>query len=67
MKDIDLCTCSFCGKSQKNVKKLIASPNGEAYICDDCVRVCADIIQEEVEKVKVFKDLEIPSPNLITM
>ena len=62
MKDIDLCTCSFCGKSQKNVKKLIASPNGDAYICDDCVRVCADIIQEEVEKVKVFKDLEIPSP-----
>ena len=32
MKDIDLCTCSFCGKSQKNVKKLIASPNGDAYI-----------------------------------
>ena len=62
MKDMDLCSCSFCGKSQKDAKKLIASPNGEAYICDDCVRVCADIIQEEVEKVKVFKDLEIPSP-----
>ena len=59
---MDLCSCSFCGKSQKDAKKLIASPNGDAYICDDCVRVCADIIQEEVEKVKVFKDLEIPSP-----
>ena len=62
MKDMDLCSCSFCGKSQKDAKKLIASPNGEAYICDDCVRVCADIIHEEMEKVKVFKDLEIPSP-----
>ena len=59
---MDLCSCSFCGKSQKDAKKLIASPNGEAYICDDCVRVCADIIHEEMEKVKVFKDLEIPSP-----
>ena len=62
MKDMDLCSCSFCGKSQKDAKKLIASPNGDAYICDDCVRVCADIIHEEMEKVKVFKDLEIPSP-----
>lgn len=59
---MDLCSCSFCGKSQKDAKKLIASPNGDAYICDDCVRVCADIIHEEMEKVKVFKDLEIPSP-----
>lgn len=62
MKDIDMCVCSFCGKPQKQAKKLIASPNGDAFICDDCVRICADIIKEEALKVKVFKDLEIPSP-----
>lgn len=62
MKDIEMCTCSFCGKPQRAAKKLIASPNGDAFICDDCVRVCADIIKEEAVKVKVFKDLVIPSP-----
>ena len=62
MKDIDICTCTFCGKQQREVKKLIASPNGDAFICDDCVRICADIIKEESTKVKVFKDLILPSP-----
>ena len=40
--------CSFCGKSQKEVKKLIAGPN--VYICDECIQLCNDIIAEEVEK-----------------
>ena len=40
--------CSFCGKSQDQVKKLIAGPNG-AYICDECVDICAEIIEEEME------------------
>ncbi len=62
MRDIDICTCTFCGKQQREVKKLIASPNGDAFICDDCVRICADIIKEESTKVKVFKDLVLPSP-----
>jgi ATP-dependent Clp protease ATP-binding subunit ClpX len=62
MKDIDLCSCSFCGKPQKVAKKLIANPNGDAFICDDCVRICADIIKEESMKLKVFKDLVVPSP-----
>lgn len=57
-----MCACSFCGKPQKAAKKLIASPNGDSFICDDCVRICADIIKEESLKVKVFKDLVIPSP-----
>ncbi len=65
MKDIDMCTCSFCGKPQKAAKKLIASPNGDSFICDDCVRICADIIKEESSKVKVFKDLVIPDPKEI--
>lgn len=40
--------CSFCGKTQDQVRKLIAGPNG-AYICDECVDICADIIEEEFE------------------
>ena len=42
----DKIRCSFCGKSQSQVRKLIAGPNG-AYICDDCVDICAEIIEEE--------------------
>ena len=41
-------TCSFCGKSQKEVKKLIAGPT--VYICDECIGLCNDIIAEEIEK-----------------
>ena len=41
-------SCSFCGKSQKEVKKLIAGPT--VYICDECIGLCNDIINEEVEK-----------------
>ena len=40
--------CSFCNKSQAQVRKLIAGPNG-VYICDACVDVCAEIIEEEFE------------------
>lgn len=65
MKEIDMCACSFCGRPQKAAKKLIASPNGDSFICDDCIRICADIIKEENMKLKVFKDLVIPSPKEI--
>ncbi|MCA9561501.1 MAG: AAA family ATPase, partial [Myxococcales bacterium] len=41
-------SCSFCGKSQKEVKKLIAGPS--VYICDECIALCNDIIAEELEK-----------------
>ena len=40
--------CSFCGKSQKEVKKLIAGP--AVYICDECIQLCSEIIEEESEK-----------------
>lgn len=46
-RDKDL-TCSFCGKSQKDVRKLIAGPS--VYICDECVELCNDIITEEYER-----------------
>ena len=41
--------CSSCGKTQNQVRKLIAGPNG-VYICDECVDVCSEIIDEELEK-----------------
>ena len=41
----DLFKCSFCGKSQKQVKKLIAGPG--VYICDECIELCNEIIEEE--------------------
>ena len=45
----DKIRCSFCGKSQEQVRKMIAGPNG-AYICDECVEVCTEIIEEELEE-----------------
>ena len=47
----NLC-CSFCGKSQREVKKLIAGPS--VYICDECIGLCQDIIREESEKDETF-------------
>lgn len=56
----NLC-CSFCGKSQKEVKKLIAGPT--VYICDECIALCNDIIAEEVEKDESNSGTEpIPKP-----
>ncbi len=53
--------CSFCGKSQKEVKKLIAGPG--VYICDECIDLCTDIIVEEKEKeVSVKGNLKVPRP-----
>ncbi|HEX9640296.1 MAG TPA: ATP-dependent Clp protease ATP-binding subunit ClpX [Candidatus Krumholzibacteria bacterium] len=59
----NLC-CSFCGKSQKEVKKLIAGPT--VYICDECIALCNDIIAEEVEKDEPAAGGEpIPKPSEI--
>jgi ATP-dependent Clp protease ATP-binding subunit ClpX len=59
----NLC-CSFCGKSQKEVKKLIAGPT--VYICDECIALCNDIIAEEVEKDEPHGGSEpIPKPSEI--
>jgi ATP-dependent Clp protease ATP-binding subunit ClpX len=46
--DDKLLYCSFCGKSQHEVRKLIAGPN--VFICDECVELCNDIIREEMEE-----------------
>ena len=53
--------CSFCGKSQREVKKLIAGPN--VYICDECIELCNEIISEEMEKDDVTSaSAGVPSP-----
>ncbi|MEO0335308.1 MAG: ATP-dependent Clp protease ATP-binding subunit ClpX [Pseudomonadota bacterium] len=53
--------CSFCGKSQKEVKKLIAGPG--VYICDECIELCNDIIAEEKEReVATRATLKVPKP-----
>lgn len=54
----DRVRCSFCNKTQDQVRKLIAGPNG-AYICDECVDICADIIEEEYEEEPISDNLEI--------
>ena len=52
--------CSFCGKSQDEVKKLIAGPS--VYICDECIELCNDIIAEEYEREEGDPSLYIPKP-----
>lgn len=54
-------TCSFCGKSQKEVKKLIAGPS--VYICDECIELCNDIIAEEREREESTRSVvDVPRP-----
>ena len=57
-KNSDDIRCSFCNKSQDQVKKLIAGPAG-VYICDECVEICGDIIEEEYEEEPVEEELDI--------
>ncbi len=59
----DLLKCSFCGKSQKQVKKLIAGPG--VYICDECIELCNEIIEEELSETTELKLEELPKPKEI--
>ncbi len=59
----DLLKCSFCGKSQKQVKKLIAGPG--VYICDECIDLCNEIIEEELSEGSELKWDELPKPREI--
>jgi ATP-dependent Clp protease ATP-binding subunit ClpX len=57
---VDLLKCSFCGKSQKQVKKLIAGPG--VYICDECIDLCNEIIEEEFSATPEVSFTELPKP-----
>jgi ATP-dependent Clp protease ATP-binding subunit ClpX len=59
----DLLKCSFCGKSQKQVKKLIAGPG--VYICDECIDLCNEIIEEELAEPTELKWDSLPKPREI--
>ena len=59
----DLLKCSFCGKSQKQVKKLIAGPG--VYICDECIDLCNEIIEEELSEGTSLGLDELPKPREI--
>jgi ATP-dependent Clp protease ATP-binding subunit ClpX len=59
----DLLKCSFCGKSQKQVKKLIAGPG--VYICDECIDLCNEIIEEELVDAGDVKLDDLPKPSEI--
>lgn len=59
----ELLKCSFCGKSQKQVKKLIAGPG--VYICDECIELCNEIIVEELSTASAVSLQELPKPHEI--
>ncbi|MEZ5115755.1 MAG: ATP-dependent Clp protease ATP-binding subunit ClpX [Candidatus Nanopelagicales bacterium] len=59
----DLLKCSFCGKSQKQVKKLIAGPG--VYICDECIDLCNEIIEEELSEASDLQWDDLPKPREI--
>ena len=61
----DLLKCTFCGKSQKQVRKLIAGPS--VYICDECIELCNEIIEEELgqQVAESTESLELPTPKEI--
>ncbi|MEY4735299.1 MAG: hypothetical protein RL428_634 [Actinomycetota bacterium] len=59
----DLLKCSFCGKTQKQVKKLIAGPG--VYICDECIDLCNEIIVEELSEQNTLGLAELPKPQSI--
>jgi ATP-dependent Clp protease ATP-binding subunit ClpX len=59
----ELLKCSFCGKSQKQVRKLIAGPG--VYICDECIELCNEIIEEELSDTEEITFTELPKPHEI--
>ena len=59
----NLLYCSFCGKSQHEVKKLIAGPS--VFVCDECVDLCNDIIREEKKQPAASEEKRLPTPQEI--
>ena len=64
--DNKILRCSFCNKTQDQVRKLIAGPG--AYICDECVNICSDIIEEEMKNMQSEDgNLHLKKPKEIKM
>ena len=62
-KDKDSLFCSFCGKNQKEVKKLIAGPT--VFVCDECIELCMDIIKEDSKSNQIKVKINTPKPSEI--
>ncbi len=62
--DVATLVCSFCGKNQDQVRKLIAGPT--VFICDECIDLCNDMIEEEVEDLGNSAETTAVGPNLVT-
>lgn len=60
MRGKDELRCSFCGKTQSEVKKLIAGSS--AYICNECVELCNEILEEEYERINLIEESRLPKP-----
>ena len=58
--------CSFCGKNQDQVRKMIAGSNG-VYICDECIEVCSEIIEEEFEYDDDRREFDLCTSNNVTI
>ncbi|MBQ8798034.1 MAG: ATP-dependent Clp protease ATP-binding subunit ClpX [Lachnospiraceae bacterium] len=56
--------CSFCGKAQKQVRKMISGPSG-VFICDECIELCAELVEEEFEKDDSFQEDTVGGINLL--
>ena len=57
--------CSFCGRSQSDVNKLISSPNADSFICDECLLICMDMVKEDKLKNNKMEAIDLPSPQEI--
>src|SRR5580692_6019415 len=57
--------CSFCGKSQHEVRKLIAGPS--VFVCDECIDLCNDIIRDETESTPEVSETHLPTPKEIAI
>lgn len=57
--------CSFCGKSQLDAKRLIVSPDGSCFICDECIKVCKDILAEDDKLTQTSGKIDLPTPSQI--
>ena len=54
-------SCSFCGRTQTQTKKLISSPDGNSFICEDCVNICKDMLKDET-KFSDQSKIDLPTP-----
>lgn len=57
--------CSFCGRSQSQVTKLISSPNADSFICDECLVICMDMVKEDKLNNSKMEAIDLPSPHEI--